>query len=58
MLLDDRNLRWIEQLDALAQDPARRDQTVVVAVGALHVVGEFGVPALLQKAGYAVTRIH
>lgn len=58
VLLDDRNLRWIEQLDALARDPARRDQTVVVAVGALHVVGDVGVPALLQKAGYTVTRIH
>ena len=58
VLLDDRNLRWIEQLDALARDPARRDETVVVAVGALHVVGDVGVPALLQKAGYTVTRIH
>lgn len=58
VLLDDRNLRWIEQLDALARDPARRDQTVLVAVGALHVVGDVGLPVLLQKAGYTVTPIH
>ncbi len=55
VLLDDRNERWIERLDAIARDPARRDQTVLVA---LHVVGDVGVPALLQKAGYSVTRIH
>ena len=58
LLLDDRNERWLEPLEAIARDPAREGQTVLVAVGALHVVGDVGVPALLQKAGYTVTRIH
>ncbi|MCR9095573.1 MAG: TraB/GumN family protein [bacterium] len=58
LLLDDRNERWLVPLEAIARDPARKGQTVLVAVGALHVVGDVGVPALLRKAGYTVNRIH
>lgn len=57
-MLDDRNRRWMPQLTALLEDAGRRDETVLVAVGALHMVGEVGLPALLEKAGYTVHRIH
>ncbi|MEM9175448.1 MAG: TraB/GumN family protein [Myxococcota bacterium] len=57
-ILDDRNAAWIGKLEAIARDRTREEQTVLVAVGALHLVGEKGVPALLEQAGYTVTRIH
>lgn len=58
ILLAKRNREWIEQLDRIAADPMRADTMVFVAVGALHLVGESGLPTLFREAGYDVTRIH
>ncbi|MGH8250319.1 MAG: TraB/GumN family protein [Steroidobacteraceae bacterium] len=47
-----RNARWAEQLDEFLTG----DDDVLVVVGALHLVGERGLPALLEKRGYRVER--
>lgn len=52
-ILDDRNRAWVPQLVALLEDPARAETTILVAVGAGHLVGPDGVPSLLEAAGYA-----
>ena len=58
VILDGRNRRWVERLGQLLDDPDRSGEEILVAVGALHVVGEAGLPALFDRAGYRVTRIH
>ena len=57
-LVDQRNERWAQQLDEMLRDPARAGQTLFVAVGAMHLVGEVGVPRLLDRAGHDVTLVH
>jgi uncharacterized protein YbaP (TraB family) len=52
MILYDRNVSWIPKLEQLFG----RDG-VVVAVGAGHLRGPKGVPALLEAKGYAVSRV-
>ena len=49
ILLDDRNKNWVGQLKAIMQK-----ESVFVAVGAGHLVGEKGLIALLKKEGYRV----
>jgi uncharacterized protein YbaP (TraB family) len=49
-LLDDRNSAWLPQIAAML----KRKQTVLVTVGAGHLTGPKGLPALLRKAGYKV----
>ena len=49
-LVDRRNRNWLPQIDALL---ARPDDTLVV-VGALHLVGDRGLLALLRRAGRVV----
>ncbi len=49
-LLDDRNKAWVKQLKVLL----KKKQTYFVTVGAGHLVGPLGVPALLRKEGYQV----
>lgn len=51
-LVIDRNRRWVEQILALLDD--ERDYLIVV--GALHLVGSDGVPALLARHGIEATR--
>lgn len=51
-LLDERNERWIPQLQAMF-----REGPVFVAVGAAHLPGKKGVINLLRKQGYTVTAI-
>jgi len=48
-LLEDRNARWIGQLETLFQDGP-----CLVAVGAVHLVGGEGLIAALRRDGYTV----
>ncbi|BDI61087.1 TraB/GumN family protein [Qipengyuania nanhaisediminis] len=52
-LLVARNRRW---LPGIAASFARTERTLV-AVGAAHLVGRDGIAAMLEQAGYCVTRI-
>ncbi len=49
-LLDDRNKRWVPQIEAMLKEK----HTFFITVGAGHLTGPQGVPALLRKAGYTV----
>lgn len=49
-LLVNRNLSWMEHIDAAAE------QSIVVAVGALHLMGESGVLNQLAQRGFTLTR--
>jgi uncharacterized protein len=50
VLLDDRNANWVGQLKTMMKS----GHTYFVTVGAGHLVGPKGVPALLRAAGYEV----
>jgi hypothetical protein len=50
VLLDDRNRRWVLQIETMLQEKRR----FFITVGAGHLAGPSGVPALLRKAGYKV----
>lgn len=52
-LNDDRNAPMADRIDALHAQGKR----VLVAVGALHMVGEQGLPRLMVARGYAVERL-
>jgi uncharacterized protein len=52
-LLDGRNRNWTKQIAAMISN----GQRPFVAVGAGHMAGKGGVPALLTAAGYKVVRI-
>lgn len=49
-LLDDRNARWAPKIQAML----REKHIFFITVGAGHLTGPKGVPALLRKAGYPV----
>ena len=49
-LLDTRNSAW------MAPILAAKEERIVIAVGALHLMGEVGVLSLLSDAGYTLTR--
>lgn len=51
-LVGDRNRRWLPEVAALLDEPG----TSLVVVGALHLVGPEGLPALLEEAGFGVRR--
>jgi len=48
-----RNHNWTEQIEVLLQD----DQDYLIVVGALHLIGEDGVPALLRALGNNVEQM-
>lgn len=52
-ILDDRNAVMVERIDKLNS----QYRSVFTAVGSLHMVGETGLPKLLEKLGYTVERI-
>lgn len=52
-LIVDRNRRWATQIRALLETPG----VVFVAVGALHLSGEDGVPEMLTAAGIQASRL-
>jgi uncharacterized protein YbaP (TraB family) len=47
-----RNARWAQQVSGMLQG----DEDVLVVVGAMHLVGDRGLPALLEKRGFRVER--
>ncbi|MBV9330082.1 MAG: TraB/GumN family protein [Alphaproteobacteria bacterium] len=49
-LLDDRNARWASELKPMLEQP----HTYFVTVGAAHLAGPQGLPALLRNQGYRV----
>lgn len=49
-LLDDRNKRWAPQIEAMLKEK----HVFFVTVGAGHLTGPGGLPALLRRAGYSV----
>ena len=49
-----RNRRWVTELQSVLDNG---DETTLVAVGALHLVGNQGLVALLRQAGYRVSRL-
>lgn len=53
ILLDDRNNNWMQQLPKLM-----KEQSVFVAVGALHLVGKKGLINQLKEQGYTVTPVN
>jgi hypothetical protein len=50
MLLDDRNRRWAPKIQAMLKEK----HVFFITVGAGHLTGPVGLPALLRKAGYKV----
>lgn len=53
VLVTQRNLRWVEQIDALRND----SDDYLVIVGAMHLVGADGVPNLLAEKGVQVRQL-
>lgn len=51
-LIYDRNARWAGQVGEMLDG----DENVLLVVGAMHLVGDRGLPALLEKRGYRVER--
>lgn len=50
VIVVDRNIAWTNRIEDMLDD----GDDYLVIVGALHLVGNSGVPALLQQRGYAV----
>lgn len=53
LVLTERNRNWLPQMQAMLAKP----HTTLVVVGALHLVGDQGMPALLAAAGWQVERL-
>lgn len=52
ILLDRRNKNWVSQLNTILPE-----KNIFIAVGAGHLVGEYGLIALLKKEGYTLRPI-
>ena len=50
-IIDDRNKSWVPKIEKMLKEK----RTFFITVGAAHLVGPDGVPALLRQAGYHVT---
>jgi uncharacterized protein YbaP (TraB family) len=53
-IVADRNRLWVDTIDDLLDD----GEDYLVIVGALHLVGEDGVPRLLEQRGIRITQMH
>ena len=53
-IVADRNRLWVDTIDELLDD----GQDYLVIVGALHLVGEDGVPRLLEQRGVRIMQMH
>jgi uncharacterized protein YbaP (TraB family) len=53
VLITGRNRRWADAIAGMLDD----DQDYLVIVGALHLVGDEGVPALLAKRGLGIQQL-
>ncbi len=53
VLLFERNERWADQVS----DMLAGDDDVLLVVGAMHLVGERGLPALLEERGFTVEKL-
>jgi uncharacterized protein YbaP (TraB family) len=53
-IVADRNRLWVDTIDELLE----HDDDYLIVVGALHLVGEDGVPRLLQQRGVRITQMH
>ncbi|MGF1690281.1 TraB/GumN family protein [Photobacterium kagoshimensis] len=51
MLIDQRNINWVEQLNDIKKYPAGN---YMLVVGAFHLIGEQGLPNLLKEKGFSV----
>ena len=49
-----RNKNWVEEIQELLE----KDDDYLIIVGALHLVGEEGVPNLLSQIGHEVVQLH
>ena len=52
VLIYSRNARWADQVSDMLRD----GDEVLIVVGAMHLVGDKGLPALLEQRGYKVER--
>ena len=57
ILLGDRNRRWVAKLRPLLEGREHHGETVLVAVGALHLVGKDSLVEQLRAAGFRVEAI-
>ena len=53
-IVADRNRLWVDTIDELLND----GEDYLVVVGALHLVGEGGVPRLLEQRGVRIKQMH
>lgn len=53
-LVVDRNQRWVDTIQAMLDD----DENYLIVVGALHLIGDDGVPDLLSRLGVNVSQMH
>jgi uncharacterized protein YbaP (TraB family) len=53
-IVANRNRLWVDTIDELLE----QGEDYLVIVGALHLVGEDGVPRLLQQRGVRITQMH
>lgn len=54
VIVTDRNIDWTNQIEQLLDD----EIDYLIVVGALHLVGNQGVPELLESRGHQVTQLH
>lgn len=53
VIVVDRNINWTNQIEVLLED----DIDYLIVVGTLHLVGDEGVPELLESRGHNVTQL-